>query len=89
MVSNAFSSNGYAVPETSEIGKVNNLVLSWMGVILPGVATATLTSAILTKHFKKELKDYEDKFDVLNNKFDDVKTSMEQLEKSIKERDGD
>lgn len=87
MVSNAFSSNGYAVPETSEIGKVNNLVLSWMGIILPSVGTATLTSAILTRHFKKELNDYEDKFDVLNNKLDEFKTSMEDLEKSIKERD--
>ena len=89
MVSNAFSSNGYAVPETSEIGKVNNLVLSWMGVILPSVGTATLTSAILTRHFKKELKDYEDKFDVLNNKLDEFKTSVEDLEKLIKERDED
>lgn len=60
-----------------------------MGIILPGVGTATLTSAILTRHFKKELNAYEDKFDELNNKFDEIKTGMEELKKSIKENDKD
>lgn len=87
IVSNAFSSNGYAVPETSDIGKVNNLVLSWMGVILPGIGTATLTSAILTRHFNKKIKGYEDKIDVLNNKLDEFNGSMEELKKLIDEND--
>lgn len=87
IVSNAFSSNGYAVPETSDIGKINNLVLSWMGVILPGVGTATLTAAILTKHFNKKHKTYEDKFNELNDKLDEFKGSVENLEKTIKEND--
>lgn len=89
MVSNAFASNGYSVFGTSDIGKVNNLVLSWMGIILPSIGTATLTSAILTRHFKKEIKDYEDKLDVLNDKFDEFKKSMDEMEKLIKENHED
>lgn len=85
MVSNAFATNGYTVYGTSDIGKVNNLVLAWMSVILPAVGTATLTSAILTRHYNKKLKDYDDKLDVLNNKFDEFQKSMDEMEKLIKD----
>ena len=85
MVSNAFATNGYTVYGTSDIGKVNNLVLAWMSVILPAVGTATLTSAILTRHYNKKLKDYDDKLDILNNKFDEFQKSMDKIEKIIKD----
>lgn len=85
MVSNTFATNGYTVYGTSDIGKVNNLVLAWMSVILPAVGTATLTSAILTRHYNKKLKDYDDKLDILNNKFDEFQKSMDKIEKLIKD----
>ena len=85
MVSNAFATNGYTVYGTSDIGKVNNLVLAWMSVIIPAVGTATLTSAILIRHFNKKLKGYDDQLNVLNNKLDEFKESMDKLEKLIKE----
>lgn len=85
IVSNAFATNGYTVYGTSDIGKVNNLVLAWMSVILPAVGTATLTSAILTRHYNKKLKDYDDKLDILNNKFDEFQKSMDEMEKLIKD----
>ena len=85
MVSNTFATNGYTVYGTSDIGKVNTLVLAWMSVILPAVGTATLTSAILTRHYNKKLKDYDDKLDILNNKFDEFQKSMDEMEKLIKD----
>ena len=85
MVSNTFATNGYTVYGTSDIGKVNNLVLAWMSVILPAVGTATLTSAILTRHYNKKLKDYDDKLDILNNKYKEYKKSMDEMEKLIKD----
>ncbi len=54
MVSNAFTSNGYAVLGKSSLGKINSIFLVWGGYILSGVGTATLTAAILTKHFNKK-----------------------------------
>lgn len=51
MVSNAFTSNGYAILGTSITGKLNSIVLVWGGYILSSVGTATLTAAILMKHF--------------------------------------
>lgn len=54
MVSNAFTSNGYAVLGSSGIGKVNALVLVWSGFLLSGVGTATLTVAIVMKHVNEK-----------------------------------
>ena len=59
MVSNAFTSNGYAVLGSSIIGKLNAIILVWGGYILSGVGTATLTAAILTKHFNKRFDELE------------------------------
>ena len=54
MVSNAFTSNGYAILGHSSVGKLNSIFLVWSGYILSGAGTATLTAAILTKHFNKK-----------------------------------
>lgn len=63
MVSNAFTSNGYTILGKSIIGKINAIVLVWSGYILSGVGTATLTSAILIRHF--------------NHRFDELKELIE------------
>lgn len=84
MVSNAFTSNGYAVLGTTEVGKANSLILVWSGYIISGVGTATLTAAILTRHFNSKLKDYDDKFDALNNRFVEFNDKFEELERLIK-----
>ena len=87
MVSNAFTSNGYAVLGNTDVGKINALVLVWMGFIISATGTATLTAAIVMRHFKGKLKDYDDKFDELNNKLDDVNSNLEKLEKLIKDNE--
>lgn len=56
MVSNAFTSNGYAVLGSSVIGKINSLFLVWGGYIISGAGTATLTAAILLRYFNKRIK---------------------------------
>ena len=60
MVSNAFTSNGYAILGHSSVGKLNSIFLVWSGYILSGVGTATLTAAIITKHFNKKFDDLEE-----------------------------
>lgn len=69
MVSNAFTSNGYAVLGTSTLGKINSVILVWGGYILSGVGTATLATALISKHFHR--------------KFEDMNEKMDQLQKSI------
>lgn len=56
MVSNAFTSNGYAVLGTSTAGKINSLVLVWSGFVISGVGTATLTAALLSRQFNKKFE---------------------------------
>ena len=65
MVSNAFTSNGYAILGNSAIGKLNSLVLVWGGYILSGVGTATLTAAILLRHTRRREEE-------LNRRLDDL-----------------
>ena len=60
MVSNAFTSNGYAVLGDTPIGKLNSLFLVWGGYILSGVGTATLTTAFLSRHFNKRFEELEE-----------------------------
>lgn len=50
MVSNAFTSNGYAVLGHTAFGKINAIILVWSGFILSGVGTATLAVAIVMKY---------------------------------------
>lgn len=63
MVSNAFTSNGYAVLGNSEVGKINSLFLVWGGYIISGAGTATLTAAILLKYFNRRIKRLEQLID--------------------------
>nr|WP_295161802.1 hypothetical protein [uncultured Methanobrevibacter sp.] len=56
MVSNAFTSNGYAVLGNSVVGKINSLLLVWGGYVISGAGTATLTAAILLKYFNRRIK---------------------------------
>ena len=56
MVSNAFTSNGYAVLGSSIAGKINSIFLVWGGYIISGAGTATLTAAILLRHFNAGIK---------------------------------
>ena len=67
MVSNAFTSNGYAVLGDSPIGKMNSLFLVWGGYILSGVGTATLTTALLSRHFNKRFEELEEMIKNNNN----------------------
>lgn len=60
MVSNAFTSNGYAVLGSTGLGKVNAIFLVWSGFILSGVGTATLTVAIVMRHVNEKFDRLED-----------------------------
>ena len=60
MISNAFTSNGYAVLGESLFGKINSVILVWGGYILSGVGTATLTAAIMSRNFNKKFRDLEE-----------------------------
>ena len=59
MVSNAFTSNGYAILGHSTLGKLNDILLVWGGYVLSGVGTATLTAAILSRSFNKRFDELE------------------------------
>lgn len=75
MVSNAFTSNGYAVLGSSALGKLNSVFLVWGGYLLSGVGTATLASAIMINYFNNKIKHYDERLD--------------ELEKLIKENNKD
>ena len=65
MVSNAFTSNGYAVLGSSVVGKINSIFLVWGGYILSGVGTATLTVGILKKYYDIKNKELHERIDKL------------------------
>lgn len=67
MVSNAFTSNGYAVLGHSIPGKINSIILVWGGYLLSGVGTATLTAAILTRRFNARFEKLEEMIEKNNN----------------------
>ena len=56
IVSNQFTGNGYSAFGNSISGKLNSLLLVWGGYILSGVGAATLTAALLIRHFKNEFE---------------------------------
>lgn len=70
MVSNAFTSNGYAVLGKSPLGKLNSVVLVWGGYIISGVSTATLATALISKHFHRKFEDMNEKIDQLQKSID-------------------
>ena len=59
MVSNEFTGNGFAIFGDTIAGKLNSLLLVWGGYVISGVGAATLTAAILIKHFNKRFKELE------------------------------
>ena len=67
MVSNAFTSNGYAITGESVVGKIISIFLVWSGYSISGAATATLSAAIVIRHFNRKLKSYDEKFENLEN----------------------
>ena len=73
MVSNAFTSNGYAILGTTGMGKVNSILLVWGGYIISGVGTATLTAAMLLNHNKKREKELDKRLDELESLIKDNK----------------
>lgn len=97
MVSNAFTSNGYAVLGSSILGKIDAIVLVWAGYILSGVGTATLTAAILIRHYNSKLKEHDDNINQINVKLDELKerddkikqmdTKLDELKDLIKNKD--
>jgi hypothetical protein len=89
MVSNAFTSNGYAVLGNTIGGKINSIILVWSGFIISGVGTATLASAILTRHINGKFKDYDEKIDELNGKIDETNDKLDNLERLIKSNQDD
>lgn len=74
MVSNAFTSNGYAVLGNSVAGKIDSLILVWAGFIISGVGTATLTLAISRRYYNKKLEEINESIknleEVIKNKED-------------------
>lgn len=91
MVSNAFTSNGYALLGDTTGGKINSIILVWSGYILSGAATATLTVSILLRRIKKRFRAYDEKLDELqasvnelkeyNKKLDELQNSINELKK--------
>ena len=67
MVSNAFTSNGYAILGNTGIGKLTAIALVWGGYTISGVGTATLTVAILSRHYKKRENELNKRLDELES----------------------
>ena len=67
MVSNAFTSNGYAILGSTGVGKLTALILVWSGYTISGVGTATLTVAILSRHYKKRENELNKRLDELES----------------------
>lgn len=73
MVSNAFTSNGYAILGKTIPGKIDAVILVWSGYLLSGVGTATLASAILIRHFNNKIEEYDDRLNQIDSKLDELK----------------
>ena len=91
MVSNAFTSNGYAILGETTGGKINSLILVWSGYVLSGAATATLTAGILVRRFKGRFEEYDMKLDELQSSLDELKghdKKLDELKSSLDELKG-
>ena len=53
------SRNGYGIFGETILGKFNSLLLVWGGYVISGVSAATLTAAILRRHFNKRFAELE------------------------------
>ena len=73
MVSNAFTSNGYAVLGKTIPGKIDGVILVWSGYLLSGVGTATLASAIIIRHYSNKIEEYDEKINKMDAKLDELK----------------
>lgn len=78
MVSNAFTSNGYAILGDSPGGKINSVILVWSGYIISGAATATLTAAIILRHIRYQLVQYNEKVDELQSTIGELKEMLDE-----------
>ncbi|WP_407413510.1 hypothetical protein [Methanobrevibacter sp.] len=72
MVSNAFTSNGYAVLGSTSIGKLNSIFLVWGGYLLSSVGTATLAAGILKRYQDSKNEELHERIDELNEKIDNL-----------------
>ena len=79
--SNAFVSNGYDLVGTGVLGKLNEMLIVWGGYILSGVGTATLTAAIIVRHFNYKFEEYDD----MNRRFDELEEIIKNKKNSKKE----
>lgn len=77
MVSNAFTSNGYAILGTTYVGKINSIILVWTGYILSGVGTAGLAAAIIVNYMRKKLN-------ILYKQNEDLSKELKELKELIK-----
>jgi len=68
MVSNAFTSNGYAILGSTVAGKLNSIFLVWSGYVLSSAGTATLTVAILKRQYEKRFDKLEKMIENLQDK---------------------
>lgn len=78
MVSNAFTSNGYAILGDSPGGKINSVILVWSGYIISGAATATLTATIILRYIQHQLDAYNEKVDELQSIISDLKEKLDE-----------
>lgn len=81
MFTNAFASNGYDILGTTVLGKLNEMLIVWGGYILSGVGTATLTAAIIVRHFNYKFKEYDD----INRRFDELEEIIKNKKNNKKE----
>ena len=77
MVSNAFTSNGYAILGNTYVGKINSIILVWSGYLLSGVGTAGLAAAIIVNHMRKKLN-------ILYKQNEDLSKELKELKELIK-----
>ena len=76
MVSNAFTSNGYAILGNTTWGKIDSIILVWSGYIISGAATATLAAAIIIQHYTQKIQHFEKEI-----------TEIKEMLKELKEKE--
>lgn len=78
MVSNAFTSNGYAVLGSTASGVLTSTFLVWSGYIISGVGTATLAAAIIQRNSNKKFEKLEEKIDNLEKMLSESQKEKDQ-----------